>query len=432
MNDDAMRKTRAAQASDVASILDADSSAAVGTKRRWYVVGSIAIVAIAVAGIWVMASRPDRAQFATQEAGRGTLTVTVTATGNLEPTNQVEVGVEVSGTIATVEVDYNDRIKRDQVLARLDPTKFKVQVLRARAALQSAKSRVLQAQATVEESRAQLGRLMRLRELSRGADPSQFDIDAADAGLKRAIADRASARADVAEATSALESSEIDLAKTVIRSPVDGVVLVRSVEPGQTVAASLQTPVLFTLAEDLTKMELHVSVDEADVGRVRAGQKATFAVDAYPDRTFSAQIKDVHYGAQEVDGVITYETVLNVDNADASLRPGMTATANIVAEEVEDVVLVPNAALRFTPRTQEEPRSSGSLLGRLFPRPSGSATRSSQHHGTEKNQQRVWILHDGRPIAMPITVGATDGIMTELVQGDVEPGTPLIVDVIAE
>jgi len=432
MNDETMRKTQTARSSDVTSVLGADSSAALRTKRRWYVASAIVIVIIAIAGFWVMASRPDRARFTTQEARRGTLTVTVTATGNLEPTNQVEVGVEVSGTTATVEVDYNDRIERGQVLARLDPTKFKVQVLRARAALQSAKSRVLQAQATVEESRAQLGRLMRLRELSHGTDPSQFDIDSADAGLKRAEADRASAKADVAEATSALESSEIDLAKSVIRSPIDGVVLVRSVEPGQTVAASLQTPVLFILAEDLTKMELHVSVDEADVGRVRAGQTATFAVDAYPDRTFAAEIIDVHYGAQEVDGVITYETVLNVDNADASLRPGMTATANIVVEEVEDAVLVPNAALRFTPREREEPTSSGSLVGRLFPRPSSSSSKGGQHRGTDRNQQRVWILQDGRPVPVPITVGATDGIMTEVVQGDVEPGAPLIVDVTAE
>jgi HlyD family secretion protein len=420
------------QDSEIASILGPDPSAGARNKRRWYVWGILAIIIVSGIGIWATSVHPDGKQFKTQEARRGNLVATVTATGNLEPTNQVEVGVEVSGTIAAVQVDYNDRVERDQVLARLDPTKFKAQVVRSRAALQSARARILQAQATVDESRAQLARLTRLREVSKGTDPSQHDIDAAEAVLKRALADRASAKADVAEASATLEANEIDLAKSVIRSPVDGVVLVRSVEPGQTVAASLQTPVLFVLAEDLTKMELHVSVDEADVGRVRAGQKATFTVDAYPDRTFSAEITDVHYGAQEVDGVSTYEALLNVDNEDLSLRPGMTATANIVAEEVEDAVLIPNAALRFSPSVQDEDEPSSGLLARLFPRPPRSTSNNRRPQGTEKNQQRVWILRNGEPVALPITTGATDGIMTELVQGDLEAGTPLIVEITAE
>lgn len=351
----------------------------------------------------------------------------VTATGNLQPTNQVEVGVEVSGTVAAVEVDYNDRVKRGQILASLDPTKFKAQVVKSRAALQSAKARISQAQATVDESRAQLARLTKLREVSKGTDPSQVDIDAADAALKRALAERASAKADMAEAMATLESNEIDLAKAVIRSPVDGVVLVRAVEPGQTVAASLQTPVLFLLAEDLAKMELHVSVDEADVGRVRAGQKAAFTVDAYPDRTFSAEIVDVHYGAQEVEGVITYEAVLNVDNGDLSLRPGMTATANVVVQRVEDALLVPNAALRFSPSIRDESEPDRGLLARLLPRPP-AAVRDRRPRAVENKHQPVWVLRDRKPVAVPITIGATDGIMTEVVQGDVEPGMPLIVE----
>ena len=401
-------------------------------RKRLYLWGALAVIVVTGVGIWVAPVRPDRKQIRTEEARRANLVVTVTATGNLEPTNQVEVGVEVSGTIATVEVDYNDRVARDQVLARLDPTKFKAQVVRSRAALQSARARILQAQATVDESRAQLGRLTRLRVTSKGTDPSQLDIDAADAALKRALADRASAKADVAEANANLESSEIDLAKTVIHSPVDGIVLVRSVEPGQTVAASLQTPILFVLAEDLTKMELHVSVDEADVGRVRPGQRATFMVDAYPDRTFSAEIADVHFGAQEVEGVITYEAVLNVDNGDLSLRPGMTATATIVVEELRDELLIPNSALRFSPSPREEAEPSAGLLGRLFPRPSRSPPKNRREQGSAKKEPRVWIVRDGEPVAIPITTGATDGIMTELLQGDVEPGMPLIVEMTLE
>ena len=418
--------------SDVAAFLVSTLSTDGRKRKRRYLWGALAILAITGLGVWAASVRPNRKQIITEETRRGDVVVTVTATGNLEPTNQVEVGVEVSGTIAGVEVDYNDPVARDQVLARLDPTKFKAQVVRSRAALQSARARILQAQATVDESRAQLGRLIRLREASKGTDPSQLDIDAADAALKRALADRASAKADVAEADANLESSEIDLAKTVIRSPVDGIVLVRAVEPGQTVAASLQTPVLFVLAEDLSKMELHVSVDEADVGRVRPGQKATFMVDAYPDRIFSAEITDVHFGAQEVEGVITYEAVLNVDNEDLSLRPGMTATATIVVEEVKDQLLIPNAALRFSPPRQEEAEQSGSLLGRLFPRPSRSLSKNRREQGSSNKRQGVWIVSDGKPVAVPIKTGATDGIMTELAQGDLEPGMPLIVEMTVE
>jgi HlyD family secretion protein len=412
----------------VADILHRDPRAEGRKRKRRYLWATLTFIVVAGVVIWAAFWRSDRHQYETQDAIRGDLVVTVTATGNLEPTNQVEVGVEVSGTIATVDVDYNDRVKRGEVLARLDPTKFKAQVVRSRAALQSAKARVLQAQATVDESRAQLARLTKLREVSKGTDPSQVDIDAADAALKRALAERASAKADVAEASATLESNEIDLAKTIIHSPVDGIVLVRAVEPGQTVAASLQTPVLFVLAEDLTKMELHVSVDEADVGRVRPGQKATFTVDAYPDRTFSAEITDVHYGAQEIEGVITYEAVLDVDNEDLSLRPGMTATANIVVAKVMDALLVPNAALRFSPtvRTQAEPGGRG-LLGRLLPHPPRGGPKRVQPQGADHRLQRVWVLRDGKPVPVEIMTGATDGVMTQVIRGDVEAGTPLVV-----
>jgi len=417
---------------EVASILHGDASTQKRKNWRLYVGGALTLIVIVGIGTLATVLRSERNQYKTEEVHRGDLVVAVTATGNLEPTNQVEVGVEVSGTIATVDVDYNDRVKRGQVLARLDPTKFKAQVVRSRAALQSAKARILQAQATVDESRAQLTRLTRLREVSKGTDPSQVDIDAADAAVKRAVAERASAKADVAEASATLESNEIDLAKTVIHSPVDGIVLARTVEPGQTVAASLQTPVLFVLAEDLTKMELHVSVDEADVGRVRAGQRATFTVDAYPDRTFSAEITDVHYGAQEIEGVITYEAVLDVDNEDLSLRPGMTATANIVVERVKDALLIPNAALRFSPPVREDAERGGGLLARLLPHPPRASNNNRDNRGATNRQQRVWILRDDEPVAVPVTIGATDGVMTEMLKGDIDPGTPLIVQATSE
>jgi len=242
------------------------------------------LVAAMALVVLITRNKADTVQFKTQPASRGNITMKVSATGNLEPTNQVDVSSELSGIIETVEVDHNDQVKVDQVLAKLDTDKLEAQVLQSKAALESAKAQVLQAQATLEETRLELQRLKKAYELSGGKVPSQCDLDAAGAALARAQADEASAKAQVTKAQAMLQAEETDLAKTAIRSPINGIVLSRSVEPGQTVAASLQAPVLFTLAEDLAQMELHVAVDEADVGQVKEGQEATFTVDAYPGR----------------------------------------------------------------------------------------------------------------------------------------------------
>ena len=264
----------------------------------------------------------------------------------------MDVGSEISGIVKSVEADYNDKVKVGQVLARIDTTKYEAQATQSKAALEAAKARVLQAQATVSETRSKLAQYERVRQLSNGKVPSQTEFDAAQAAFERAKADEASATAAVAQAQATLEANQTDIAKAVIHSPIDGIVLTRSIEPGQTVAAAFQAPVLFTLAEDLTQMELHVDVDEADVGQVKEGQEATFSVDAYPNRTFSARSPRPAIGSKTVDGVVTYETVLKVDNTDLCLRPGMTATADITVKKVQDAVLVPGAALRFTPPVQ--------------------------------------------------------------------------------
>jgi HlyD family secretion protein len=294
--------------------------------------------------------------------------------------------------------------------------------------LESARAKILQAEATIEEARRQMERLEQLGKLSGSKAVSQYDLDSAKANLARALADKAAAEASVSQAKAALEVNETDLSKTSIYSPIDGVVLTRSVEPGQTVAASLQAPVLFTIAEDLREMELHVDVDEADVGKVKEGQKATFYVDAYPERTFPARISQVRYGAKTVDGVVTYETVLNADNSDLSLRPGMTATADIVVEEIEDTVLIPNAALRFSPPSSEKSgRSGGGILGKIFFRPPRGPEKERRDTGGGKSRQQVWTLEAGKPVALPVTIGVSDGAMTQVLEG-VEPGTALIVD----
>lgn len=369
-------------------------------------------------------------QFQTQEVRQGSLVVTVSATGNLEPTNQVDVGSELSGIVDSVLVDYNDVVKANQVLAKLDTDSLQAQVLQSEAALAAAEAKVDESQATVFEAELKLQRCQQLatRELC-----AQEEVDTDSAAYKRAQAAEASTRAQVAEARAKLDADRTNLAKSAIRSPINGVVLVRAVEPGQTVAASLQAPVLFTLAEDLSEMELHVDVDEADVGLVQMGQTASFTVDAFPDQLFEAQITQVRYGAEEVDGVVTYETVLKVDNSDLHLRPGMTATAEITVKRIEEALLIPNVALRFTPSSQEEkkPRSGGSLVSQLLPRRPPAAEKPRNKAAGDKKQQQVWVLRDGQLAAIPVTTGSTDGILTEVTGGDIEPGMAVIVNTVS-
>lgn len=397
--------------------------------RRWIAISVVGAVAL-LAGIalWIAHARGTSIHYITAPVTRGPLTVAVTATGTLQPINQVEIGSELSGTIKSVMVDYNDVVKVGQELARIDTTRLEAQVQQSRAALAAAEAKVVQAEATRVESDAQLRRLLRMSELTGGTIPSASDLDSAKAALQRAKADRASAQAMVIQSRATLQAQQTDLSKAVIRSPINGVVLQRSVEPGQTVAASLQAPVLFVLAENLQQLELHVDVDEADVSTVRAGQHATFTVDAFPDRKFAAQVSKVYFGPRTVSGVVTYETVLAVDNSSLALRPGMTATANIVVQHVADALRVPNAALRFAPATEGTASSSsrsGGLLSRLTPR---LPSRSDVHRAPAGDTKRVWILRSNQPVSIDVRVGVSDGIDTEIVGGGLAPGTPLIVD----
>lgn len=419
---------------DLAKIIGAGNSkkSRLGSLMRWLLAASV-LAALSVSGTAFLRSRTETQaapRYQTEMLHRGKLRVTVSATGKLAPVNEVEVGSELSGTIEAVFVDYNDRVKKGQVLARLDLAKLQDAMAKAKAALASANAKVLQTAATVQEARANLKRLRQVAKLSGGKVPSPAELETAEATQQRAIADEASAHAAVDEARATLRSSETDLTKASIRSPIDGVVLARSVEPGQTVAASLQAPVLFTLAENLAQMELQVDVDEADVGQVHEGQAATFTVDAYPNRRFPARISLVRFGPETVDNVVSYKTILNVNNDDLSLRPGMTATAEIVTAERENVLLVPNAALRFTPPkpvANAQPSSNGGLLASLLPRPPRPATKKSAMETPDKSAaQRVWVLRDDQPMAIPVTVGQSDGRMTEVTGADLAAGMPVI------
>jgi HlyD family secretion protein len=416
------------QNEDVAKTLGLDSTKP-RRKRRW-LWAALAAVIFGALLMSALGRKPQPVKYATEAAQRGNLVVVVSATGTLEPLKKVDVGIEVSGTIKNVEADYNDQVKVGQVLARLDTSRLDAQAQQSEAALQAAQAKVVQAQASVQEAEAQLARLIRVRELSGGKMPSETELDTAKANLARYKADEASAKASVAQAQATLNVVRTDLSKAVIGSPINGVVLKRAVEPGQTVAASFQSPTLFTLAEDLTQMELQVDVDEADVGQVCQGQQATFTVDAYPDRTFPARITQVRFGSQTVEGVVTYKTVLKVDNSGLALRPGMTATAVITVVNKENALLVPNAAMRFVPTIKSASSTSrrGGLVGMLLPRPPGMSDKKTEEPDSKAKAQRVWTVRDGQLTAITITKGLSDGVRTEVVAGQVEPGTELVTD----
>jgi HlyD family secretion protein len=407
--------------------------------RAWYrrpaLWGGVLLLALAAAGLWWWQARQVAAaapSYTTQAATRGNLTLTVTANGTLQPTRSINIGSELSGTVLKVAVDVNDKISKGQVLVELDTAKLRDQILRSRAALAAASAKVAQTVATVAEARASLGRLEEVARLSGGKVPSKAELDSARATLDRAIADEASARAGVDDARAALSTDETNLSKASIRAPADGVVLTRNVDPGNAVAASLQAVTLFTVAEDLTKLRLWVYVDEADVGSVATGQDATFTVSAYPSRNFPARVTRVGFGSTITENVVTYLTYLDVDNADLSLRPGMTATATITATRRSDVLLVPNTALRFAPTdaaAAAKPAASGGIVSALTPRMPRSGTRSPAAAGASTaTARRVWVLRGGQAVAVTVVPGISDGRMTEIIGGDLQAGMQVITD----
>ena len=393
--------------------------------------GGKARVALAVAGLglagllaWALVggNGNDGPRYLIQPVRKGELVINVSANGNLQPTNSVDVGSELSGIIETVFVDVNDRVKKGQVLARLDTSKLRDQVRQAKAEIAAAEARVGQARATVAETAASLARLQEVARLSGGKVPSKAELDAGQAAALRAVADQKAAEASVASARALLSTYEISLAKATIHSPIDGVVLTRKVEPGQTVAAAMTAPVLFTLAEDLRRMELQVDVDEADVGKVKEGQEARFHVDAWPGQNFPAKVTRVGWGSQTKDQVVSYLTILEVRNDELLLRPGMTATADITTARRADALLVPNMALRFAPpAARGQPKRS--LLASLTPRPPSAGPKVASEAAPKDGSQTLWLLEGGQPRALRVTVLGSNGQVSEV--RPVDAGSPL-------
>ncbi|OPF65708.1 efflux RND transporter periplasmic adaptor subunit [Hydrogenophaga sp. H7] len=417
----------------------ADAQDLLGDDRppRWWQRAStwIAVAALALAGgglyVWQSQKNAKAAPvYVTEPLKTGDITLTVAANGTLQPTRSVNVGSELSGTVKRVLVDVNDRVKAGQVLVELDTAKLQDQVTQARAGLASAQAQLAQAVATAREARATLARFEEVARLSGGKVPSATELDSAKAAVDRAVAAEAAAQASVNEARAALSTNETNLSKASIRSPISGVVLSRSVDPGNAVAASLQAVTLFTLAEDLAQLKLDVAVDEADVGNVKVEQKATFTVSAFPARRYPATIQRVAFGSTKTDNVVTYTTTLNVDNADLSLRPGMTAAATIVAKEAKGVLLVPNTALRFSPASSNgaAAASGGSILSKMMPRPPNTRPKTAGMDRRGGGPRQLWVLENGQPVAKEVRTGISDGRNTEVSGEGLSEGMAVITE----
>ncbi|MGX8013280.1 efflux RND transporter periplasmic adaptor subunit [Mesorhizobium sp. ORM8.1] len=387
----------------------------VGRRRRrgWlYALLAVAVVAVGVGVYQWYAAAPPRVEYTTVPAAVADLTVEVSATGTLQPLTQVDISSELSGIVRSVAATENQQVKKGDVLATLDTAKLEVQIERAEASAKGAAASVEDAKVTLQENENAVVRASALTKRGMATDQS---LEAATATRDRSKAALDSAEANLAIAQADLKAQQTDLAKSTIYAPIDGIVLTRSVDPGQTVASSLQAPVLFIIAADLRNMELQAAVDEADIGAVKPGQHARFTVDAFPDRPFDAEIRDISYASVTTDGVVTYNARLEVDNNELLLRPGMTATVSVVTKQAKGVLTVPSTAFRYRPAQQAEP---GWSLRDLFTGRMGRPNRQRQATKAPTDGSRtLYVLENGRPRPVNVKIGSTDGELTEITSG---------------
>jgi len=409
------------------------------TRRAPWIILAVVLLGAGAAGAVVWKQRTAATlttQYQTQKIERGDLRVSVTATGTLKARSTVEVGAEITGRVLQVHVNFNDKVTKGQILAEIDTETYEARVDEAQAQLTSANASLQTARATANETKLKLDRGKPM--VGQGV-LSQQDLETLDAAHARAKSQIVSAGAQVTLAQASLKVARTNLSKAVIRSPIDGVVLNRAVEPGQTVTSGLQTPVLFVLAADLSELQLNVQVDEADVGSVRDGQEATFTVDAYSRQTFTSKVLAVKNMPTTGTTVVTYEAWLSVDNEKRLLRPGMTATATIVVEERKNVLLAPNAALRFNPnRKRETVGTKGVSVDQFLPtsrRPPNQAKRApggpaGGPGGGGAREPTLWLPTGGDPKRIVVETGATDGTRTEITSGEITEGTEVILTAI--
>lgn len=365
-------------------------------KKKIVIVLIIGVVLFALFGKSMFGSKESMI-YETAQIERRDISSYVTAIGTVSAVTTVDVGTQVSGTIKEIYVDYNSTVKKGQMIALIDPTTFEAQVEQAKANLMHAKAALQKAKATLEDAQRNLNRQKLLwdRDLI-----ARSELDAAQTNYDLALAGVSEAEANVYQAQAALKKAETNLGYTRIYSPVDGIVVSRDVDAGQTVAASFQTPTLFTIAQDLTKMQIETNVDEADIGEVKEGLSVTFTVDAYPEAVFSGTIKQVRIASSVVENVVTYPVIIDVANPDLMLKPGMTANVTIITDKKEGVLAVPSAALRYRP---------------------------SDYSGDTLRGKVIWVLEDGKPLPKEVKLGITDGAYVEILQGDLNEGQLVVI-----
>ena len=370
-------------------------------------------------------------RYVTAEAKRVPLRETVMATGKFKGLDSVDVGAQISGRVARVYVDFNDQVKAGQTLAEIDPAQLLSRVEQSRAQVSAADASVRLAKATLAQSKAALARA---KDMAEKGLISSKDLEAAQADAERAEASVGSSQSQATLSRASLKDAETSLSWSTIKAPIDGVVLARLVEPGQTVAASLQSPVLFTVARDLTQLTLYVDIDEADIGKLQEGQDASFTVGAWASRKFPSKVISVHNLPTAGQAVVTYQAVLSVDNKELLLRPGMTATASIVTSDRPDVLTVPDAALRYSPPAAPKDKPSSSPFMPMTP-PRGGGQRRPSAAGAAKGdgaanagRSALWVLENGVAKRVLVQTGGSDGQNTEIVSGPINPGTVVITD----
>jgi HlyD family secretion protein len=413
------------------------------TRRRIITIVALVVVVVAaiVAWRWSAGSKTPVLKFETTKVDQGRITAKVTATGTLSAIVTVQVGSQVSGTIKELHADFNSQVKKGQVIAKIDPQLFQAAVEQARANFTAAQGNLAKAKAQAVDAQRQYERNKTLAEEKLIATA---DLDTSQSNAEAAQAQVQAAGGSVAQTRAALHQTEVNLAYTSIVSPTDGVVISRNVDVGQTVAASLQAPTIFVIAEDLAKMQVDTSVAEADVGRLAAGMPSTFNVDAYPSQAFKGTIRQIRNAPQTVQNVVTYDAVVDVANPDLKLKPGMTANVTFIYADKDDVLRVPNAALRFNPpaglvadasnpaRGQGQGRGAqGGAPGAGAPgagaRPQGQG-RPPQARSQTPDRRAVWVLRDGKPVQVRVRIGISDGTLTEIAEGEIKAGDLVITD----
>lgn len=382
----------------------------------------ISLTALFVIGaaIWYFVKRTPEVTYKTAKLEKGTVIAAVSATGTVNAVTTVKVGSQVSGTLQKMVVDYNSRVTKGQVIAEIDPALFLAQVEQARGNAMSAQANLLKAKVTLADTKRTQERNKPL--VAQGII-AQSDFDASQTAFEVALVGIKIAEAGVIQTRGALQQAETNLKNSVIRSPVDGVVISRDVDVGQTVAASFQTPTLFTIAQDLTKMQIETSVDEADISRARLGQTVAFTVDAYPDRRFNGTVSQIRIAPITVQNVVTYIVVIKVDNQDLHLKPGMTANVSIETGRRDDVLKVPAAALRFKPRSDKEAKKGGDKQVGKGKGP-GAGTKS----GNGNLKQQVYLLKEGKPQPVAVQTGLSDARFVEITEGALQEGDEVIVE----